>query len=194
MIFDLDETLVSTIPRDQLPRAWRTMDTDDYDYAYEPDDTVGFIRPYCKKLLDVSFKYFDMVGIWTAGSQDYASTIVPVVFGERTPSFVWTREESVLSLNGQYFYKPLSKLWQSQRKIDIARTIIVDDRLETAIANPANLILMPKFRATDSNAFKDVELLKLAAFIKEIGTSDVDDYAGMIDKRNWIKDFAVYYG
>ena len=63
LIFDLDETLVQLGKENFEDKGIKIK-----------DNKYLFIRPYCKELLDFSFKKYD-ISFWTSGSPKYCIKI-----------------------------------------------------------------------------------------------------------------------
>ena len=150
LVLDLDETLLHTVGADEAKRAGFQRPPD-----YDLGDMVGWLRPHLREFLDYAFAHYDVM-VWTAGTRPYAKQVVRHAFGpyQRQLKQVMAFENCGLRLENtggyQYSktcYKPLQKLYSAG--LDPKRTLIVDDRADTASDNIANLLLIPVFERDD---------------------------------------------
>ena len=133
---DSDETLVHFFGNENN---WKYVE--DYDNTFvkprildivvENEFMWGIARPHVSEFLDAAFETFDVVGVWSAGVEDYVQEIVKKIF-KKKPYFVWSRKmcEMMVTDTDTVRQKPLSKLYTAFPEIDPNRTLIVDDRSE----------------------------------------------------------------
>mgnify|MGYP001238252344 CR=1 FL=1 len=151
LIFDIDETLVQ-------------MGKENYKQKgiLIKDNKYLFIRPYCKELLELSFKKYD-VSFWTSGSPKYCSKILTIILtsyqrkktkivickykkqflelktGKLYKSIKYYHDEKVIS----HYVKSLNLLWNLKdfnKRFSIYNTLIIDDNLFLEKINPRNYI------------------------------------------------------
>jgi hypothetical protein len=188
LILDLDETLVHSdeMTAEDIERMGREPD-------YRLDDMVGYYRPYLKQFLKYAFGAFKSVGVWTAGSPDYAESIVDLVFTQQgfpQPAFVLTSEDCVPRMENigwhrysKLKYKPLCKVWQMPGYSE-CNTVILDDRTDTAFQNTQNLILIPAFSVRSPQGPDDDYLKRFIAFSKAADIPNAPDVC-KVDKTRW---------
>ena len=73
----------------------------------------GTKRPHVDDFIDHCFETFDMVIIWSAGTEKYVNKVVENLFYKRKPHHVFHRDHCLMSLthNGEEIrQKPLSLL------------------------------------------------------------------------------------
>jgi len=176
LVFDLDETLVHTTEKGP-GRDRRFGRPPDYDLG----DLVGWLRPGMAELLPYVFKRYRVV-VWTAGTREYANEIVPIIFGQHTNQLaaVLAAEDcgQRLENHGWHLYAKTPYKPLCGQGLDMARTLIIDDRAETASDNIENLILMPVFNEDDDY------LLRLVQFLNRHRFDRLGDVRS-VDKTAW---------
>ena len=191
LILDLDETLIHS---EEFPRTQPSIKEFDFKVGLEGEDHWYMTkkRPFLNEFIEFAFDNFD-VGVWTASTEDYASTVLENIgIDKNILKCFYTRENCGMKLdyetNSYYGVKNLQKLkkraWSKpytnkvgkMRELD--RILIVDDIEDTAINNRSNLILVKSFYFDDN----DTELLKLISYLQKI--KDEPNYRA-IDKRGW---------
>lgn len=153
LVLDLDETLIHTWKRDdpRLQKKAKTEASDRY-YEFKLDDDYlywGVLRPDVADFLKYAFRKFDIVGIWTAATADYANEIKNRLEQESEFNFhfVWSREMCTL-VKGEYI-KPLARLFSSFPDIDPDNTVMLDDKRTIAVYNPRNLLQIQPYDPKD---------------------------------------------
>lgn len=164
LVLDLDETLVHTFTA--APQNSQLFAAAHYQLG---DNAIGFKRPGLKQFLDFAQNAFTHVGVWTAAEPNYANFIVNAVLVPLgfNPKFLLTGQncEWIHDSARQVFVriKPLKKLWTlpelSWLGATPSNTLIIDDRAETALANPTNLIQIAEF--TERALFTDNQLARV---------------------------------
>lgn len=189
LVLDLDETLVHSevVGAAERQRMGRAAD-------YDIGDMQGFYRPGLKRFLAWAFDTFASVGVWTAGSADYADSIVDVVFTQQglpRPEFVLSADDCVARLENIAWhryaktqYKPLAKLWKRYPALNERNTLVLDDRTDTACENTPNLLLVPAFALYAPHATRDDYLYKLERWIERSGLATRSDVR-TLDKSTW---------
>lgn len=182
IVLDLDETLIHSSDHKLVDLQYIGLFTQ-YSFVY-----FVYKRPYVDDLLDFCFEHFD-VGVWTAGSKEYANLIIPLLFGKRKPVFVFSEDRCTIkyyssscrnefSKISEISIKKLKKIWQ-KRYYQKDFTLVVDDTPTTFVNNYGNAILVYKWMGDP----KDKELLYLKNYLKQLLT-----FAGRwrsIEKRYW---------
>lgn len=147
-------------------------------------------RPGLDEFLCFAFEYFDTVGIWSAGVDNYVKDICSVIFvshrGIPRPFYVWSRERC--SGNMKTLSKPLTKVFEAHPEFNmsLANTILLDDKAQNIIANPNNGVINPRFdpKPTVESMIENDEVLpKLMAWLSRREVMEADDIRE-VDKSN----------
>ena len=151
LIFDLDETLVQMGKENYNNKGIRIK-----------FNKYIFIRPYCKELLKLSYKKFN-VSFWTSGSPKYCSKILSIILTDsqlkKTKIIICKYNKEFLELKTGKIYKPikyyldeevishyvksLNLLWNIEdfnNRFSIYNTLLVDDNFFLEKINPRNYI------------------------------------------------------
>lgn len=151
LIFDLDETLVQLGKENFEDKGIKIK-----------DNKYLFIRPYCKELLDFSFKKYD-ISFWTSGSPKYCIKILNIILSskqrKKTKIIICKYKKQFLELKSGKIYKSikyyqddivisnyvksLNLLWNLtdfNSRFSIFNTLIIDDNLFLEKINPRNYI------------------------------------------------------
>lgn len=146
-------------------------------------------RPGLDKFLKFAFEYFDTVGIWSAGVENYVQDICSEVFvpyrGIPKPNYVWARKHcdgvvSPANDSERPLSKPLSKLFKEHPGLNmsLANTLLLDDKAANVIANPYNGVINPRFEpepTVDSMTAEEEILHKFMAWLNRPEVKNVDD-------------------
>jgi TFIIF-interacting CTD phosphatase-like protein len=169
LIFDLDETIISAISRDEFDsqkhtKLFKIFDMKDMDGYY-----YVFSRPGLQELLDYVFKNFN-VSVWTAASKDYALFIIDKIIlckPERKLDYIFFSYHCDVSKNRKNGIKDLSILWDiyNLNNYNKYNTIIVDDNAD--VNATGYCIPIKEFIATDDNSEDDDYLYRLKQKLKE---------------------------
>lgn len=150
-LFDLDETLVHTAKEDDpklQKRAKKYAADRYYEFVLDGELYWGTVRPNAKRMIMTAFREFDVVGVWTAGTDDYAKEIVKVTFpSDSPPHFLWSRQQCQF-VRGEYI-KPLERVYSEFPDIDRDNSVIFDDKRVIAKYNPNNLAQIPAYSPKD---------------------------------------------
>jgi hypothetical protein len=134
VVFDIDETLIQFINKNQLHNTnWNTMtDTEKrrFDFIETPVGHVIFFRPFLRNI----FKWFSAnkdivsVGLWTYSEQEYANDIAGIIQRELDLDddiflFKWGAEQ----VDDDDYPKDLSYIWGEFPHLNKFNTFIVDD-------------------------------------------------------------------
>ncbi len=180
LILDLDETLVHTFSdSDKFPEFITELTEDQKKRVYVlkfPNGEIlaGYIRPGVEKFLEVAFKEFESVSMWSAGTQFYVQSVVDIVFKDtEKPKFVMTRKDcNEIKLkydNSTCRYKPLEIIYDKRPEYTESNTLIIDDRHDICALNCMNNIRVPEFLLTSNNyeaLLQDKTLFILAAWFE----------------------------
>lgn len=169
LFFDLDETIISAISRDEFDpqkhdKLFKIFDMKDMDGYY-----YVFSRPGLQELLDYVFKNFN-VSVWTAASKDYALFIIDKIIlckPERKLDYIFFSYHCDVAKNRKNGIKDLSILWDIYKLDNYNKynTIIVDDNPD--VHKTGYCIPIKEFVATDDNSENDDYLYKLKQKLKE---------------------------
>lgn len=168
LVLDLDETLIHARETPlEHPPSWEAAGY----FVYE--------RPGLREFLRAVFAMFE-VGVWTSSSEGYASEVVPRVFVEEPPSFVFARKRCTraidLELREVTMLKPILKL--RRRGYAREKILYVDDSPEKLVRSYGNLVRVQRFEGDPS----DDELPALARYLEELGPVP---NVRAIEKRGW---------
>jgi TFIIF-interacting CTD phosphatase-like protein len=217
LILDLDETLACSQQNPQLedyriyrdPTIYRTFHPANarqicYSVVVETENgplkVWGVTRPGLEEFLRFAQEYFENVIIWSAGIPPYVEEICKEIFtgpGLKMPRAIWSRDncasEPAYFNTPQFYHKPLAKLVaaltskDSPIKIDLAKTLILDDRTYTFLKNPENGVLIPSFRPSGTLAEltdrSDRSLYKFMEWLNRPEVRSASDYR-VLDKSN----------
>lgn len=189
VVIDLDETLVHTVEDIKLYKELgiskdpKLIDIRSRSYVIGIDNIEGdgkrmavwgTKRPHLERFLIFCFSFFDVVAVWSAGTNDYVRKIVNVVFRNiQRPHIVWSREKVLMDEDGQ---KPLQKMIKEHPTLEgimrLDNTIIIDDKDYTfQKCNPYNAIMVPEynpFSSIESIRSDDISLLQIIAWVLSI--------------------------
>lgn len=163
LILDLDNTLIAS-SEDDLPgnllSTWVSYTDNNTEYC-----EFIYKRPSVDMLLDVSFRCFQAVSIWTASTRPRTMAILEDVFPGRAFANVFTREHCVLTEPGD-ISSMLKPLWSQGFQPD--STIIIDDNPQVVRDFLHNAWIVPRYRCGD---LMDTSLYEIASQILEISSS-----------------------
>jgi len=166
IIFDLDQTLVSTEESDcgmikqQLSKpGFESVRDRMYELTAQPENSYdkpfsfwGTLRPHTIEFLEFCFSYFRVVGVWSAGTHNYVHEIVKFIFHQkmgREPHLVFTRRDIIRNTETDVG-KPLEKMYNFNevfgRYMKPENTFIIDDNYTTAIYNEKNIVHIPPYQ------------------------------------------------
>ena len=164
MVFDIDSTLVYSdedienynrliveTKNSNANLKDRTYFIDLIDIGEEPgtgktSNLWGVIRPHFFEFALFAASYFDKIAIWSAGHYRYVHSICDVLFPDSflQPKLILTRDDCSIDEDKSY-YKPLSKIFNSNNGFSPENTFVLDDRDDTFSKNPQNGILIPAY-------------------------------------------------
>ena len=169
LIFDLDETIISAISREEFgsnkyEKLFKILDMKDMDGYY-----YVFSRPKLQKLLDYVFDNFN-VTIWTAASKSYALFIIEKIIlskKERKLDYIFFSYHCDIAKHLKNGIKDLSILWDIYKLNNYNKynTIIVDDNKD--VHKTGYCIPIKEFVATDENSENDDYLERLKQKLKK---------------------------
>jgi len=169
LFFDLDETLISAISREEFipekhDKLFNIFDMKDMDGYY-----YVFSRPGLQELLDYAFKNFN-VSIWTAASKDYALFIIEKIIlckPERKLDYIFFSYHCDVAKNIKKGIKDLSILWDiyNLENYNKNNSIIVDDNPD--VHKTGYCIPIKEFVATSDNSQDDDYMFQLKQKLKE---------------------------
>lgn len=165
IILDLDETLVSSMPIEEVNLS--SPKTKKFNYINIENEYISFLRPNLQEFLTKIFNDFN-VSIWSAGSQSYVLYIVENVIlknhPERCIDYIMFSYHCKLSKKLYKNTKDLSMLWNTfhLQGYNKDNTMIIDDFKEDVYKNnPNNCFLAEPFDYKSKHSHKDDFLNKL---------------------------------
>jgi phosphoglycolate phosphatase-like HAD superfamily hydrolase len=119
VILDIDNTLVHSVSRWIVKNEWK----DKFEW-FDSGSHIVFLRPGVRDFISNLFDKGYNVGLYTAGSKDYADEIVKELFKGRELKFVFTSSDfNIYDKEGQN--KPLKYI--TDKYSDLGECIIIDD-------------------------------------------------------------------
>jgi hypothetical protein len=198
VIFDLDECLLHSV-RNASPELERmvlndadlmdlrsryfSVDVIDYKVPKGTGTSIhmwGVMRPHLKEFLLFCRSYFDVVGVWSAGSYDYVHECVDRIFGDLyRPDVIFTWDDIEYLPSGEY-YKPLTKILNHpsiKDRVDIGWTFLLDDRDTNFTTQEVNGVHIPQYEpapSVPSMRSDDLALIQLRQWLSkhEVMTSN----------------------
>lgn len=182
-VIDLDSTLINTFGYiDNWDRVSHITETRKKDRIFHiktgSQFMWGTVRPHTSDFLNACFGTFDIVGVWSAGTNKYVKEIVEEVFPQK-PQFVWNREKCVDSIDHDGVsikQKPLRVLHNAYPNIDPKRTLLFDDHLIVCQQDTLyHVHIIPWESNFDGLHKPDDTLKKVATWIRK-EVRNVEDY------------------
>ena len=162
IVLDLDETLVNTVI------GTKCSVTNNYDGYFNVDNQyIVHIRPFMTEFMSFIIAYFETIYVYTAGTKEYANTIVDEIFPNKTIAKLLDRAycEIIENEGKSAVYKKLPP------ELDLDTTLVVDDRIDVVSkntvvkANTDNFYQIPLYNCNQRGV--DYELMKLMDFITQ---------------------------
>lgn len=186
-VLDLDETLISGIPKKQK-HTLKKLENYNMDNYY----TI-YCRPHLQEFLDYVFEHFNVI-IWTAASKDYCLFIVKNIVlknPNRNISKIFFSYHCSLSkkfAKNKNVPKKLSILWEKFGLKDINKhnVVILDDFEDVYSCQKENCIIAKSFDALVDGSESDVFLKDV---LKQLDSLDIkslknSDFSDAIEKVN----------
>lgn len=174
VVFDLDNTLISSLSPNECTEEFMRKNKLDYITMYKDDKDHSegyyfnvFIRPGIQPFLDYVFSNFD-VSVWTAASREYASFIVNNVLLKKSnrelKMFLCDDNcEQSMEIYNKKTPKDLRYIFHFPTYKE-TNTVIVDDLSDVRNANPRNTIPAPYFDAKKNEEAVEDRFLKELIF------------------------------
>eukprot|EP00445_Apocalathium_hangoei_P002614 CAMPEP_0203862548 /NCGR_PEP_ID=MMETSP0359-20131031/13648_1 /ASSEMBLY_ACC=CAM_ASM_000338 /TAXON_ID=268821 /ORGANISM="Scrippsiella Hangoei, Strain SHTV-5" /LENGTH=446 /DNA_ID=CAMNT_0050779949 /DNA_START=18 /DNA_END=1358 /DNA_ORIENTATION=- len=183
IVLDIDGTLIDSMHVSEIEAS---LGSGVVPVHEDEDGDCIFPRPHLAAFLDFCFSRFDSVGIWTASSEEWATTVIHRVLGHDRPwAFVWPGPRCCQRLVGPggdtweprrlSTCKPLRKVWSSpaRRAAGFTRrgTLILEDTSENCFQNRGNAVIVPSFSVARSwdrskGCAQDDILLRLIPYLE----------------------------
>lgn len=165
LIFDIDETLMQTIQDNiNLETKYMVENTQLSQIAFININNIFkvlYIRPFCLKLLEFCYKYFE-VSFWTAGTHIYCKKIIKTLLTDtqiNQTKFIIARyqkyKDKIINIKTNKIYdisafypnqqKPLTYLWKHpdfNQYLNIDNTILIDNNIQVVKPYLYNSILV----------------------------------------------------
>lgn len=142
LIFDLDETLVSS-----------SITPGKCDHV-TPDRSIYMtIRPGVIDFLNRVSTHFDLA-VWSRGSKEYVEWVASKLFDRWV--FVWDGERCTrtMTMYNARIIKNLKKVWRLGYRRE--KTLIFDDLWENSVMNYGNWVPVPEYHGGDDSFFDTV--------------------------------------
>ena len=174
LVIDLDQTLISGEPTDELDFGLYKNKTKNFNFENMDDFYLIFERPHLQKFLTFIFKNFN-VSIWTAASRAYALFIIDKIIlkkKNRKVDYIFFSYHCSISKklsNGKS--KDISLLWTfyNAEGYKNGSTIILDDFKEDVyISQTDKCILVKPFEFTKNGSENDSFLIELIPKLNDI--------------------------
>lgn len=185
VVFDLDQTLISTFPDHRVLPQLDILTNPDYsdirDRCYvmsffssrtnKEEVYAGIERPHLQQLLAYVHDRYNTI-VYTAGEEDYGHAVVRQIFPYE-PEYIFTKYDCLHE--GDEYSKPLKRLFELEpelkRLTSVERMVLVDDREENFKYNqPHQGILVEAYEPELTIAGlrePDDELMKLIDIFEE---------------------------
>lgn len=175
LIFDIDETILHSFRDQQYFLSYKPIPSEiPYDFKLNNGTRIcGYVRPHVKHFLTWARAYFDKIGIWSAGSEEYVKLLVDHIF-EYKPDFIlsWNDcDQKYTDIgDGRYadkYSKPLDYLYDiSGNIINPTNVYFVDDMMHSVRHNTYNMIIIPEYNPEKypNDSIYDKRLLELRSF------------------------------
>ena len=175
-VLDLDSTLVNIFGHrgnwDNVSLETRKKNNRIIVVDLKTEFMWGTKRPYIPEFLDACFKTFDMMIVWSAGSEAYVKNIVETLFTKQKPHYIFSRNDCVMSISqegDEVRQKPLSLLKQRVPELDLKRTLIFDDFQEVCEQDILNHVHVDPWEGDfDGLTKRDTVLFDIVKWLPEL--------------------------
>ncbi len=170
IILDIDRTLVHAVSKYVIKEDWK----DKFEW-FISEPYVVFFRPQIREFIKFLFDNNYKVGLFTAGSKEYAEEIVHNLFKNYKLEFVFSNEHYDEGFDMFGKLKPLEYIVYKNPHLELDDCIIVDDSSLIKNSNGDRCYKIKPFCICydDSHAFinsseEDNELFKFMEWVKNI--------------------------
>ena len=164
LIFDLDETCISSVPTGDACGA-HVDKLDKFNLYAEPGATQPEFTTYKRPYLDELLKWANenaTVSVWSAGEKNYVLDIVKHLFSANPVHMILWREHCNASENATRCLKSIDWLQDKLPSLrDMSHPILIDDLADNCQPNKHHAINVRPFNAQDASSPNDTELLQL---------------------------------
>jgi carboxy-terminal domain RNA polymerase II polypeptide A small phosphatase len=139
LVLDIDNTLLVSVPIQKWPKMPRLPD----DIVIVRGEIFGiYFRPFLGHFLECCQQWFEVM-IWTAGVEEYARSVVNILFpGERPKPLFYHRDHcTYVEGVGSGYVKDLRKINGFNKE----KILLLDDQKGSFYFNPANGLELPFF-------------------------------------------------
>jgi phosphoglycolate phosphatase-like HAD superfamily hydrolase len=119
---DIDRTLVDSVLTRRIKEEWKEK----FEWFIYDEYTV-FLRPKVREFIDFLFENNYTVGIFTAGSNNYATKIVDHLFKDYKLYFVFSNEEYDEGFDMYGKSKPMEYLVYKHPEFKVEECLLIDD-------------------------------------------------------------------
>lgn len=141
IVLDVDETLIHS----------STSKRKKQEDSFQISGYQCIRRPHLDKFIEHCFDRFDHVVIWSAGTEDYVHEICEMIFSDRKPHLILTRDDC--ELDGKTLIKPIDKVRRLLGLDDTPTYVVhVDDTPCTFSHNTLNGLRIKRFYGGEDDA------------------------------------------
>lgn len=171
VILDIDRTLVHSVEKHIVKmKPGREEEWKDKFEWFDIDTHITFLRPKVWEFIDFLFNEGFEVGIFTAGSSEYAKQIVDILFVGRDLKFVLSNDDFVEALIKYNSHKPIEYVVEKYG----GEYIIIDDSSSVKYDNEERCYKVKPFvicydftYGFKEDAWMDKELIKCMDYLRE---------------------------
>ena len=124
IVLDIDRTLVDAVLTRRIKEEWKEKFEWFVYYEY-----IVFLRPKVREFINFLFENNYTVGIFTAGSNNYATTIVNKLFKDYKLHFVFSEEECNKSFDMYGKTKPMEYIIYKYPEFKVEDCLLIDDSI-----------------------------------------------------------------
>jgi hypothetical protein len=138
------------------------------------------LRPNLMNFLAFANEYFETVNVWSAGDKKYVYKIVGIIFPNKNPNIILTRNDCEFNKNTGEICKDLTKIYthKDNKNANETNTLVLDDRADTFSRNKGNGIQIPVFEPFYVDNKNNIE-----------STTDVTDIYNMLNQDTCLIQF-----
>lgn len=149
------------------------------------------MRPHLHEFLTSAYEDYDIV-IWSATHMRWIIEKMQMLGVQSNPNYkilFYVDSSAMISIyhndQGVLDVKPLGVIWGKYKQYSAKNTIMFDDIRRNFLMNPQSGLKIRAFRQAHLNRDKDIELVKLKKYLKDIATH-CEDFT-KLNHRKWEK-------
>jgi len=202
IILDVDETLIHSMDMAEYkmehfldnPKLCQSIFITHMNLKDARYDLWAYKRPHLQEFLTFCFSYFKIVAVWSAGEYDYVHSVVNHIFKRiRRPHLIFTRPDCKQE---KELTKPIIEMINQvpglSEYMNLANTVIIDDRDTNFLPNPYNGILIPAFSPKGLLLeLDDDHLLHLIKWFKQRVVRDCKDIRALAKDKIFTRSVLI---